>query len=53
MSPIVLLILGILCTLRYVAYETGDSSMKVIGGGALVLLLITRYYLPFAKRKKL
>lgn len=53
MSPLVIFILGGLSILRYVAYEIGNSSLKIVGGAALILLVISRYFFHFSTRKHL
>jgi hypothetical protein len=51
MSLAVLLILGGLAILRYLSNEVGNDSLKFIGGCAMVLLIISRYFFSFTKRK--
>ena len=51
LSIIVLLFLGGLAILRYLAYETGDSSLRFIGGAAMILLIIFRQFFSKTKRK--
>ena len=51
MSVFVLILLGGLTTLRYVAHETGNDSLRFIGGVALLLLITARYFFRYAKRK--
>lgn len=51
MTAIVLLVFGSLVILRYLAAETGEESLKFIGGLAFILLLLGRYFLRFTKRK--
>lgn len=51
MSLFVLLILGVLAILRYAAGETGNTSLRFIGGCAMILLIISRYFFRFGIRK--
>jgi hypothetical protein len=51
MSLAVLLILGGLAILRYLSSEVGNDSLKFIGGCAMILLIISRYFFNFTKRK--
>lgn len=50
-SMIVLLGLGSLAVLRYLSSEVGNDSLRFIGGCAMVLLIISRYFFSFTKRK--
>jgi DNA replication protein DnaC len=51
MSLAVLIVLGGLAILRYLSNEVGDESLRFIGGCAMVLLIISRYFFSFTKRK--
>jgi len=51
MSLSVMLVLGTLAILRYAAGETGNTSLRFIGGCAMVLLIISRYFFRFGIRK--
>jgi integrase/recombinase XerD len=51
MSLAVLLLLGIMAILRYAAAETGNNSLRFIGGCAMILLIISRYFFRFGIRK--
>lgn len=51
MSVVVILALGTMAVLRYLAIETGDTSLKFFGGAALVFLLIFRNVVHITKRK--
>jgi hypothetical protein len=51
MSLAVLITLGALAILRYAAGETGNHSLRFIGGCAMVLLIISRYFFRFTTRK--
>jgi hypothetical protein len=51
MTIIILVGLAGLAILRYLSMETGESSLRFIGGAALILLLIFRNVFRFTKRK--
>lgn len=51
MSFVVLLGLSFLAILRYLSAETGQDSLKFIGGIAMILLIFSRYVFNFSKRK--
>jgi hypothetical protein len=51
MSFIVVLILACIAVLRYTSREIGGENLRFIGGIALVLLMLTRYFLSRTKRK--
>src|SRR5690606_2906170 len=51
MSIVIVLVLGGLAILRYLAMETEESSLKVFGGAAMVLLILFRNVFRFSKRK--
>lgn len=51
MSLAVLVVLGCLAILRYAAGETGNTSLRFIGGCAMILLIISRYFFRFGVRK--
>lgn len=50
-SLIVLIGLGSLAVLRYLSSEVGNDSLRFIGGCAMVLLIISRYFFSFTKKK--
>jgi integrase/recombinase XerD len=43
--------LGLIASLKYFTQETGNTSLRTIGGCALILLLLSRYIFPKLKRK--
>lgn len=51
MSFIIVLILAGVSILRYTSKEMGGESLRFIGGIALVLLMLSRYFLAKTKRK--
>jgi hypothetical protein len=51
MSFIVLISLAGLAILRYLSMETGESSLRFIGGAALILLLVFRNIFKLTKRR--
>lgn len=51
MSFIVLIGLACLAVFRYLAMETGESSLKFIGGAAMIMLLVFRNVFSITKRK--
>ena len=51
MSPFVIFTLGGMSILRYIAYEIGNPSLKLVGGTAFILLIASRYLNHFLKRK--
>jgi integrase/recombinase XerD len=51
MSFVIIIILAGVSILRYTSKEFGGESMRFIGGVALVLLMLSRYFLSKAKRK--
>lgn len=53
MSFIVILGLSFLAVLRYLSAETGNDSLRFIGGVSMILLIFTRYIFNFTKRKLL
>jgi site-specific recombinase XerD len=53
MSFIVILILAGVSILRYTSKEFGGESLRFIGGIALVLLMLSRYFLARTRRKLL
>lgn len=52
-SLVVLLGLGSLAILRYLSSEVGNDSLRFIGGCAMVLLIISRYFFSFTKKRYL
>lgn len=53
MSLILLLVLGGFAVLRYVGRETDDSSLQMIGGCIMIVLLFARYFFNSTKRTSL
>jgi len=53
MSMILLLVLGGFAVLRYVGKETNDSSLQMIGGCIMIVLLFARYFFNSTKRVSL
>jgi site-specific recombinase XerD len=51
MSFIVILILAIVSIFRYTSREIGGENLRFIGGIALVLLMLSRYFLSKTRRK--
>jgi hypothetical protein len=51
LSFMILLVLGGLAILRYLAHETGDASLRFIGGVAMILLIVFRQFFTKTKRK--
>jgi tRNA A37 threonylcarbamoyladenosine dehydratase len=51
MTIFIAIILGAIACLRYFTAETGNVSLRTIGGCALILLLLSRYIFPKFKRK--
>jgi site-specific recombinase XerD len=51
MSFIIIIILAGVSILRYTSREFGGESLRFIGGIALVMLMLTRYFLGRIKRK--
>lgn len=51
MSLFVLIILGCMAILRYLGKEMGDSSMTFMGGCAMIILMLSRYFLSFTKQR--
>lgn len=51
MSFVVILILAGISILRYTSREIGGENLRFIGGIALVLLMLSRYFLSKTKRK--
>lgn len=51
MSLAVLILLGCMAILRPLAKETGDTSLQFIGGCAMILLILSRYFFRFTRRK--
>ena len=51
MSFFVILLLGSLSVLRYASREVDNSSLSFMGGIALILLVISRYFFRLSKRK--
>lgn len=51
MSFIVVLILACIAVLRYTSREIGGENLRFIGGIALVLLMLTRYFLSRTRRR--
>lgn len=53
MSIFVLIGLGLMAILRYYGRETGDTSLTFIGGCAMILLILSRYFFNFTKHRVL
>lgn len=53
MSLVILIGLGCMGIFRYYGRETGDSSMTFLGGVAMILLILSRYFFSFTKHKYL
>ena len=53
MSPLVIIILGGMSIMRYISYEVGNTSLKLVGGAALMMLMVSRYFFHFSKRRSL
>ena len=51
MSIFIVVGLGTLAVLRYLAIETGDTSLKFFGGAALIFLLVFRNVFRISRRK--
>lgn len=53
MSIIVIIFIASLAVLRYLSREVDNSSLRFIGGAAMILLLISRYFFSYTKRRLL
>ena len=53
MSLFVMIGLGAMAILRYLGRENGNSSLTFIGGCAMILLIISRYFFSFTKRRSI
>lgn len=53
MSPLVIFILGGISIMRYISYEVGNTSLKLVGRAALMMLMVSRYFFHFSKRRSL
>lgn len=51
MTIFIAIFLGLIASLKYFTAETGNASLRTIGGCALILLLLSRYIFPKLKRK--
>jgi len=51
MSLMIIIFLASLAILRYISREVDNDSYRLIGGVAMVLLLISRYFFRYSKRK--
>jgi len=51
MSVVVIIFIASLAVLRYLSREIDNESYRFIGGAALVLLIISRYFFSYSKRK--
>lgn len=51
MSMLIILFLASLAVLRYLSHEVDNESMRFIGGAAMVLLVLLRYFFKFTKRR--
>jgi len=52
LTAVILLVLGGAVILRYWGRETGEDSLQFLGGVAMVLLIISRWFFRFGKVKK-
>lgn len=48
---VIILFLALVTCLRYLNHEVGDKSFRFIGGCAMALMLLSRYFMKGAKRK--
>jgi hypothetical protein len=48
---IILIFLAVVACLRYLNHEVENNSMRLIGGAAMVLLIISRYFMKSTKKK--
>lgn len=53
MSIFILIALGCMAIFRYVGRETGNTSLTFIGGCAMIILILSRYFFGFTKHKVL
>jgi integrase/recombinase XerD len=53
MSIFILIALGCMAIFRYVGKETGNTSLTFIGGCAMIILILSRYFFGFTKQKVL
>jgi len=51
MSLMVLIMLGCMAIFRYLGRETGDTGLTFIGGCAMILLILSRYFFNLTKHK--
>lgn len=51
MTLLIVVSLALVASVRYFTAETGNMSLRTIGGCALILLLLSRYIFPKLKRK--
>lgn len=51
MTLLILVALGSVAILKYLSHEVGNDSYRFIGGLAMVLLIISRYFFKNTKRK--
>ena len=51
MSMLLLLVLGGFAVLRYVGRETDDTSLQMIGGCIMIVLLFARYFFNNTKAR--
>lgn len=51
MTLFIVILLALVASVRYFAAESGNISLRTIGGCALILLLLSRYIFPKIKRK--
>ncbi len=51
MSLAVLILFACMAIFRYIGRETGDTSLTFIGGCAMVLLILSRYFFQLTKHK--
>ncbi len=53
MSIIVIIFIASLALLRYLSREVDNESYRFIGGAAMILLIVSRYFFSYSKRKLL
>jgi hypothetical protein len=53
MSLFILIGLGFMAIFRYYGRETGDTSFTFLGGVAMILLILSRYFFGFTKHRVL
>lgn len=53
MSIFILIILAGMAIFRYYGRESGDTSLQFIGGCAMILLILSRYFFNFTKQRSI